>query len=227
MQNMYYSLLKNESGKKATINIYGDITSWPWLESDVSAYQLSRVIDTLEDSVEEIEVRINSYGGEVAEGIAIYNALKRHKAKVTTVVDGFACSIASVIFMAGDERHMNESSILMIHDVWTYISGNAEALRKEADDLDKINELSVKAYMAYVNITEDELNQLMDDESFISPEEALEYGFASQIIKNKAEHVSQSARHIIMQKLRGEKKQQKKEPKKETEPESFWDKFKN
>ena len=79
---------------------------------------------------DEIEVHINSNGGAVSEGLAIYNVLKNSKAKVTTYCDGFACSPASVIFMAGDERVMNGASLLMIHDAWTYGQGNAAELRK-------------------------------------------------------------------------------------------------
>ena len=117
----YYSMM--QTGDVATINIYGDITSFPIFDNDVSADNLSKQLDRL-TGVSEINVYINSYGGEVAEGLAIYNALKRHAAKVKTYCDGFACSVASVIFMAGDERIMNEASLLMIHNAWTLAQGN-------------------------------------------------------------------------------------------------------
>ncbi|HZK26517.1 MAG TPA: Clp protease ClpP, partial [Thermoclostridium sp.] len=100
----YYSFYQNAENKTADIYIYGDITSWPWYEDEVSSYTLAKELQELDDNVENINVFINSYGGEVAEGLAIYNALKRHKATVTTYADGFACSIASVIFSAGDKR---------------------------------------------------------------------------------------------------------------------------
>lgn len=196
MKNKYYALYVDEDQKTANINIYGDITSYPWTEKDVSAYNLSKEIEGLE--VEQINVYLNSYGGEVAEGIAIYNSLKRHKAAVKTVCDGMACSIASVIFMAGDERIMNNASLLMIHNAWTYTSGNADQLRKEADDLDKISNLSVKAYMEHINISEEELKALLDAETFLSPEEALEYGFATTIIGDKkSDKASQSAKKTL------------------------------
>lgn len=169
------------AGNVAELNIYGDITSWPWLESDVSAHNLSAQLAELQ-GVSEIHVYINSYGGEVAEGLAIYNALKRHSAKVVTYCDGFACSIASVIFMAGDERVMGNPSRLMIHDAWTSVWGaNADELRKQADDLDNITNASVKAYMARINITEEELRAKMKAETWLTEEEALEMGFATQI----------------------------------------------
>lgn len=186
----FFSLVKEK--QTATLNIYGDITSWPWLDTDVSAANLSKQLEALGD-VEQIDVYINSYGGEVAEGLAIYNALRRHKAKVTTYCDGFACSIASVIFMAGDERIMNESSLLMIHNAWTMAVGNSAELRKQADDLEKITQASVEAYKAHSSLSEKEIKKLMDNESWILPEEALSYGFATTIDKTENEKASQSA----------------------------------
>lgn len=191
MNRKYFSLEKHK--QTATLNIYGDITSWPWLDSDVSASSLSKQIEALGD-VNEINVCINSYGGEVAEGLAIYNALKRHKAKVKTICDGFACSIASVIFMAGDERVMNESSLLMIHNAWTYASGNAEQLRKQADDLEKITQASVEAYKSHSDLSEAEIKALMDAETWILPSEAIDYGFATAIEKTQKVAESQNAK---------------------------------
>ncbi len=187
----FFSLVKEK--QTATLNIYGDITSWPWEElGEVSAISLSKQLEALGD-VEQIDVYINSYGGEVAEGLAIYNALRRHKAKVTTYCDGFACSIASVIFMAGDERIMNESSLLMIHNAWTYAVGNSAELRKQADDLEKITQASVEAYKAHSSLSEEEIKNLMNNESWILPEEALTYGFATAVDKTENEKASQSA----------------------------------
>lgn len=192
MKKMYYSLEQN--GNEANINIYGDITSWAWEElGEMSAVNLSKKLEEVGD-VSQINVYINSYGGEVAEGLAIYNALKRHKAKVTTYCDGFACSIASVIFMAGDERIMNEASLLMIHNAWTYAVGNSEELRKQADDLEKITQASVIAYKAHSELSEEEIKNLMDAETWILPAEALEYGFATSVLKSENAEVSQSAR---------------------------------
>jgi len=194
----YYQLTQNE--RTADLNIYGDITSWPWLESDVSSYNLSQQLAALD--VDVINVYLNSYGGEVAEGLAIYNALKRHPARVTTVCDGFACSIASVIFMAGDERIMNESSLLMIHNAWTYAGGNAAELRKQADDLDAINQAAVNAYLSRVNIPEDEVKSLMDNESWILPADAVAWGFATAVESTgESEKPAQSARKIVFAKM--------------------------
>lgn len=184
MKNKQYFQLVT-AGNSAELTIYGDITSWPWLESDVSAHNLSAQLASMQN-VTNINVYINSYGGEVAEGLAIYNALKRHPAQVTTFCDGFACSIASVIFMAGDERVMSNPSRLMIHDAWTLCSGNADELRKQAEDLDNINNAAVKAYMQNINISEEELRAKMKAETWLSEEEALEMGFATRIDEAEA-----------------------------------------
>ena len=191
--NRYYSLATD--GDSAEVCIFGDITPYPW-EGDMSAYNLSKQLEEIGD-VKQINVHINSYGGEVAEGLAIYNALRNHKAKVTTICDGFACSIASVIFMSGDNRVMNDSSLLMIHNAWTFAEGNADQLRKQADDLEKINEASVKAYLSKVSITEEELKALMDNETWISPEDAVEYGFATDVKRDDSDKPSQNARKKV------------------------------
>jgi len=182
------------AGNVAELSIYGDITSFPWAEGSVSARNLSMQLAELKN-VSEINVYINSYGGEVAEGLAIYNALKRHPAKVNTYCDGFACSIASVIFMAGDERIMCNPSFLMIHDAWSTASGNAEALRKQADDLEKITTASVEAYMAHCNLTEEDLRAKMKAESWLTHAEAVEMGFATgEVAMEEPEQPSQNAK---------------------------------
>lgn len=204
MNKKYFQLTQNNN--EVDIQIYGDITSWEWFDSDVSSYTLSKQIEGLE--CDQINVYINSYGGEVAEGLAIYNQLKRHKAKVKTVCDGFACSAASVIFMAGDERVMSTASLLMIHNAWTYASGNAKELRKQADDLDTITQASINAYMQEVNITEEELRQMLDNETWISPQEAIEKGFITSIVNEReAEQVSQSVKKSLIKMIVNSKKE--------------------
>lgn len=194
----YFALETKE--KEADITIFGDITSWPWMESDVSAYMLSRQITDLD--VDVINVHISSYGGEIQEGLAIYNALRQHKAKVRTYCDGFACSIASVIFMAGEQRIMSNASLLMVHNPWTYTEGNARELRKKAEDLDKMTQASVNAYMERVNISEEEVKRLLDEETWLQPSEALEYGFATSVTGAEPQaKYSQSVRKHVVEKL--------------------------
>lgn len=194
----YYALTQNEGA--ADITIYGDITSWPWMENDVSAYLLSKQIDQIE--AERINVYLNSFGGEVAEGLAIYNALKRHKAKVVTYCDGFACSAASIVFMAGDERIMGEASLLMIHNAWTSATGNAADLRKAAEDLETISEAAANAYRTSVNIDDAELDGLLAMETWIPPQNAVEMGFATGIESyQKGAVPSANARQAVAAKM--------------------------
>jgi len=196
----YYSLAVED--READIFVYGDITSWGCLESDVSSYTLAKEIEGLD--VDVINVYINSYGGEVAEGLAIYNQLRRHKAKVKTYCDGFACSAASVVFMAGDERIMSNASLLMIHNAWMYTAGDPNQLRKDAEELEKITEASINAYMSRVNITEEKLKEMMDAETWITPADALEMGFATSIVdggvsKNASQSVKKQLMSMIIQ----------------------------
>lgn len=193
----YYALEKNE--KKASLYIFGSITSYPWREKDKDAYGIVKELSELE--VDEIDVHINSTGGAVSEGLAIYNVLKNSNMKVTTYCDGFACSAASVVFMAGDERVMNEASLLLIHNAWTYGKGDAAEFRKQADDLDKITQASVKAYMRNVSISEEELKSMMNVETWVSAEDAKTMGFATKVLEEKVEEANQSAMQNIREKL--------------------------
>ena len=192
----YFQLVQSED-HAAELYIYGDITSWPWMESDVSSYTLSRALQNLD--TDRITVYINSYGGEVAEAAAIYNQLKNSKAHVTTVCDGFACSAASIIFMAGDDRLMNKASRLMIHNAMTAAYGNAQEIRKAADDLENINGISIAAYMEHVTISEEELQVLLDHETWIKPEDAVSMGFATGIVSSSDTNTpTQSALSVII-----------------------------
>lgn len=175
----YYALARE--GDVAHLYIFGDITSFAWPEyGEVSASNVCTQLKEME-GVSEIRVHISSYGGEVKEGLAIYNMLAAHPARVTTVCESFACSIASVIFMAGEERVMRNASLLMVHNAWARGCGNAEELRKQADDLDVITEASKAAYLSRVSIDADELTALMDAETWIDPQSAVDMGFATAV----------------------------------------------
>ena len=183
MKNNFYQLT-NVNEDSAELFIYGDITSYKWYEDDVCAYDLAKELNDLEGK--NLTVRINSYGGEVAQGLAIYNLLKSYSGEVTTLCDGFACSAASVIFMAGTKRLMPKSSLLMIHNAWTYASGDANELRKVAEKIEKITQPSIEVYKSVSNLDEETIKQMMDDETWITAEEALTYGFATEISEQSA-----------------------------------------
>lgn len=183
MVNKFWQF-KAVSQETTDLYIYGDIEDYKWIESDVTSYDFAKELQEIDTP--NMNVRINSYGGSVASGLAIYNLIKSCGKNVTTIVDGFACSAASVIFMAGTRRIMPNTSLLMIHNAWSWGSGNANDFRKIADDLEKITQPSVEAYKSVSSLSEDEIKKLMDDETWITAEKALEYGFATEIKENEA-----------------------------------------
>lgn len=130
--------------------------------------------------VDQINVHINSPGGSVWEGLAIYNILKGHSARVLTKVDGVAASSASVIAMAGDEIEIPKNALMMIHNPWTYSQGYASDLRKDADMLDTHKTAIVETYLTKTKKSRDEVAKLMDDETWWTGEEAVAAGFATR-----------------------------------------------
>jgi ATP-dependent protease ClpP protease subunit len=131
--------------------------------------------------VAELTVRINSPGGSVFDGVAIYNALKRHQARVTVWIDGIAASIASMVAMAGDEVVMPENAMLVLHDPSGLVAGTAADMRATADALDKMAAAMVAAYRDRSRAGEDEIEALMAAETWLSAEEAVELGLADRV----------------------------------------------
>lgn len=196
----YFQLTQKEDA--ADLYIFGDIEKWAYEPAgEQSGVTIVNQLKAL--NVQNINVHINSYGGDVSEGLAIYNVLREHPARITTICDGFACSAASVVFMAGDKRVMSPASLLMIHNAWTIAMGNAEALRKTADDIETITQASVEAYKRNAKISEEEIKALMDAETWILPKDAVAYGFATDIDDDDEDddEPKQSAFGMIMQKL--------------------------
>lgn len=131
-----------------------------------------------------VTVRINSPGGFVTEGQAIYNALRRHSdggGKVTVEVDALAASIASYIAMAGDEILIAENAMFMIHKAWTMMAGNADAFRKEAGVLDKFDDTLADTYVARSGADKEKIMQLLADETWLTAKESVELGLADAI----------------------------------------------
>lgn len=192
--------LKQQADDSVGLYIYGDVEGdsydfWTGnvIESETSA---SHFRDELAKypNAQQIDVFINSYGGSVFEGTAIYNQLKRHPAHKTVYIDGFACSIASVIAMAGDEIVMPRNALMMIHNMWMGVCGNADELRKAADDLDTINAAGRAAYLerAGEKLTEEQLAGMMDAETWLTAEQCIEYGLADRYAEQDAD-MSQAA----------------------------------
>jgi len=211
IQQVPMQLMVETKEHRADLHINGDITKGFQIfgldfgqETDVSYQDVVEAMSDLPEEVTEICVHINSYGGEVAEGVAIYNALRSFDGGVTTVCEGFACSIASVIFMAGSERIMRDSSLLMLHNASMPAHGDANAHRKAADDLDVITELSKTAYLNHAkgDLTREKLTEIMDAETWITPDQALEWGLATEVDKpTDDDEPTQSARALVMQRL--------------------------
>lgn len=178
-----------QSANSLDLYLYDDIAAdgqdW-WtgetIESDTSANAIKGQLETAGD-VQNINIFINSYGGDVKEGLGIYNLLKRSTAQKTVYVDGFACSVASVIAMAGDKVIMGPNTLMMIHHAWTFACGNADELRKAATDLEVIDQASCSSYLSKAGdkLNADTLNQLLDAQTWLNAEQCVQYGLADEI----------------------------------------------
>jgi len=156
---------------------YFDLFSWEMVKSETSAKYFLELLNKHRD-VKNINIYINSLGGSVKEGLPIYNQLKRHQAYKTVYIDGYCASIASVIAMAGDKIVMPKNTVMMVHNVWSEVAGNANQLREEADRLDKMNVIAVESYLAKAGekLTEEKIRALMDEETILKASECLELG---------------------------------------------------
>lgn len=173
--NRQWFSFRNEAGQTPELFIYDDIDDW-WGVSAQSVVDQIRAMDA-----PEINVRINCRGGMVFEGIAIYNALRLHKANVHISIEGLAASIASVIAMAGDRVTIAENAMMMIHNPYGWATGDAESMRKTAEVMDKIADSIAVSYTARTGKSIDELKALMDAETWFTAQEALDMGLVDQI----------------------------------------------
>ena len=209
MDKKFYSF-ENKTDTSADLYIYGDITSYEWDESDVSAWGFKKELEELGE-ISELNVHINSYGGETFQGLAIYNLLKQHKTQINVYVDGIAASSASIIAMAGDKIYMPKTSLMMIHNCWKWAVGNSKELRKTADDMDKVAIAYKEAYLSKINITEDELDKLLDEETYLTADECIEMGFADEIVELKTNSSINQNANMCLYKLVNKLKQKEKE----------------
>lgn len=165
----------NKTGPKATIRLY-DVIGWPWITAEDIASELDEI------TADEIEVQIASPGGSVFEGIAIYNALRTHQAKIIVRVDSMAASVASVIAQAGDHRIMLTGSQMMIHEAWAFVIGYADELRHEADVLDQQTVIIASIYAERSGNDQDGFREMMEAETWFTAEEAVEAGLADEVV---------------------------------------------
>lgn len=164
--------------RQAEIAIMEQIGENWWTGDGVTAGAFMRTVDALGE-LDEILLRINSPGGDVMDGLTIANYLMQHPARVTVRVEGQAASIASVIMMAGDERVMGLGTSVFVHDPLTGVIGDADDMRAVAAELDKIRDGIVEVYQARVNLSRDELITLMKDDTRMTADEAITWGFAT------------------------------------------------
>lgn len=160
----------------AEVLIYGAIGD-AWMPEDVTAYSFVQALAGIDAS--EITLRINSPGGFVYDGITIYNALRDHPAKVSTVVDGVAASIASVVALAGDTVTMNRGAEMMIHDAWGLAIGNAADMAEMSAYLHRQSDKIADIYAARAGGTPESWRALMTAETWFSAAEAVEAGLAT------------------------------------------------
>lgn len=160
------------------LNIWGDL-----VESKTSAEYIRKAIEKAE-TINGIELYINSIGGYVDEGASIYNLLKRQSVPVTAYIDGMACSIASVVAMAADKIVMPSNTTMMIHHAVGGCYGNAKEHREFATQLDKISEASTNSYLVHAGdkLTREALEPLLDAETFLTAEEAFNIGLCDEIL---------------------------------------------
>ena len=172
------SKIKARGKKKAEVYIYEDIGDG-WL-GGISAKAFADQLNALGD-LDEINVRINSAGGSVFDGFAIYNTLIKNSATIIVDIDGLAASIASIIAMAGDEVNMSSNALMMIHDPWIVASGSAGDLRKQADLLDTVRGQLLATYVNRTDGDESVISGMMTEETWMTSEEALGHGFIDSI----------------------------------------------
>jgi ATP-dependent protease ClpP protease subunit len=177
----WYTIQARAAAKSADVFIYGDIGQ-SWYEESVTAAQF--VADIKDLDVNTLNVRVNSIGGSVPDGLAIFNALRRHKANVTTCNDGQALSVASLILMAGDTIDMADNAMLMIHAPWCGIAGNAQELRDRANLLDKWAAAMSTAYVRPGGISQDEALAILTsrEDHWYTAAEAKDAGFIDNIV---------------------------------------------
>jgi ATP-dependent Clp endopeptidase proteolytic subunit ClpP len=169
----FYALEKSNDGT-ATIHLYDEVGAF-------GAGSKEFLADLGKLDGQHIHLRINSPGGSVVEGTAIYNALRRHKGGLTVHIDALAASMASVIAMAGAPVYIADNALLMIHNPWTVSAGDSDQLRREADLLDKLKDSLRNAYVRKTGMEADRIAQMMDQETWLDAVEAVALGFADAI----------------------------------------------
>ncbi|GAB6423375.1 hypothetical protein bcgnr5372_28100 [Bacillus luti] len=203
--NKRFEVMNKAESNEADMYLYGSIGSG-WF-ADISSSEIRRKLGNI--NAETIHVHINSPGGDVFESIAIHNLFKNHKATIIIHIDGLAASGASVIAMAADKVIMPKNTMLMIHKAWTFAAGNAEQLRKVANDLEKIDTAVTESYTSRFVGERSELETLLAEETWLTAEECLALGLCDEIVdeieitEEDDETNNQTAKETILNKYLG------------------------
>jgi ATP-dependent Clp protease, protease subunit len=171
--------IKNKTETEAEILLYDEIGESMW-GGGISSKAFSDELKKLPASVKKINLRINSPGGSVFDGMAIYQRLKDHPAKVTAYIDGLSASIASVIMMAADEIIVGEGSMVMIHRASTGVWGNAGDMERMIDILEKIESQMITIYAKKTGLSRSEIFKMISDETWMTAEESIDFKFADR-----------------------------------------------
>lgn len=167
----------SENPEVAELYLYGTIGNG-WFD-DITSGNVKEFLNT--SDVSQLNVHVNSGGGDVFESIAIHNLLKSHSAKISIYIDGLAGSGASVIAMAGDEIIMPRNAMMMIHKAWTVAAGNADEFRKVANDMDKIDHAVTESYTGRFVGEREELVTLLTNEEWLTADECMALGFCDSV----------------------------------------------
>lgn len=170
----WFSMKALEDGV-AEVYIYDEIGLW-----GVRSADFVRAWKGITKGASRVDLHLNSPGGDLNDGFAIYNTIRQSKKDVTAYVDGWAASTASLVAMAGDRVVIADNGLMMVHNPWTITAGNAEELRKSADVLDKHRDAMLGAYTKKTGMGDDEIKALLDAETWMTADEALEMGFADE-----------------------------------------------
>lgn len=157
---------------------------------DITAEQVTSALASL--SGKRVKLFINSVGGGVSDGIAIYNALKRHPGGVDTVVYSLAASIASVVMLAGQNRTIGADALVMIHNPWTIAAGDSSRMRKNADVLDKHGETMLGIYARTMKASVAEIKSMMAAETWLNADEAFDLGMATIVERSESRVAARS-----------------------------------
>ncbi len=184
-EKSFFNIISN-SAEKAVIEIDGTIGGWDWdLWDRVNTGRIIRSQLKELGDVSNIEVRICSLGGDVDEALQIHDALKDHRATVTTVINGFCASAATIIALAGDVRKISKNSVYLIHKCSSYASGNEHDLQMELDSQKTVNDILYNMYKEVCKKSDAELTELFDADNghgkWIKPEEAVDFGFCTEV----------------------------------------------